>query len=300
MKKNIINDFTFESKPKDVVKLDFLKKISKSSVSISKKTGLVYHDKFKSSSEVLNHWTNKIWNKKMSPRNNYYTDNFPAMSARHFYVLDFLDRFINFKNKKFVDFAFGQGGLLLKARKYFNISNLNGVEHSKANISLTKQRFEKEKIKLPKLYQSNIEDFLMDKKADIGCLTWTLCNCSEPIKIVTSISNNLKKNGYLIVAESSRILVPFKKPITNYFNPKLDVGYAHPWHWSFNSLNNIFKICGFELIKSNRYWDENDMVLIFKNSKNFNQKFEVDNFAAVINFFKRWMAESKNYKSFNF
>ena len=35
-------------------------------------------------------------------------------------------------------------------------------------------------------------------------------------------SKNIKKNGYLIVAESSRILVPFKKLIFNYFNPKTE------------------------------------------------------------------------------
>ncbi len=299
MKDNIIKDFTFNNKKKEFVKLHFLKKISKSSVCVSKKTGLVFHDKYKSSSEVLNHWTHKIWKKKMDPRKNFYTDDFPAMSARHFYVLDFLNRCLKLNGKRYIDFAFGQGGLLLKARKYFKINDLNGVEHSKANILLAKKRFKKEMIKLPNLYQSNIEDFSLKKKADIGFLTWTLCNCSEPLRIISSISKNLKKNGLLIVAESSRILVPFKKPITNYFNPKMDVGYAHPWHWSFNSLNNIFKVCGFELIKNNRYWDENDMVLIFRNSMNFNQKYILDNYSQVINFFKRWKSESKNYKKFD-
>ena len=296
MKKFIIKDFTFNNKPKDYIRLDFLKKISKTSVCVSKKTGLIFHNKFKSSSEVLNAWTNKIYSKKMDPKTNSYTDDFPGMSARHFYVLDFLSRFINFKKKKIIDFACGQGGLLIKAQKYFKSSDLNGVEHSKRNILLIKKRFKKEKIKLPKLYQSSIEDFSMNKKADIGILTWTLCNCSEPIKIINSISNNLKKDGYLIVAESSRFLVPFKKPINNYFNSKLDVGHTHPWHWSFNSINNIFKFCGFELVKNNRYFDENDIVLIFKNSKKFNQKYKFDNYLKVINFMKRWNSESKNYK----
>ena len=296
MKKLIINDFTFKNKPKDYIKLNFLKKISKTSVCVSKKTGLVFHNKFKSSSEVLDEWTNKIYSNKMDPKTTKYTDCNIGMSARHFYVLDYLNRFINFKNKKVIDFACGQGGLLIKARKYFKVSNLNGVEHSKRNISLIKKTFKKEKIKLPRLYQSNIEDFSMIKKADIGILTWTLCNCSEPINIINSISNNLKKNGYLIVAESSRFLVPFKKSINNYFNSKLDNGHTHPWHWSFNSISNIFKVCGFELLKNNRYYDENDMVLIFKNSKNFNQKYKFDNYLKVINFIKRWNIESKNYK----
>lgn len=296
MREYIIKDFTFKNKPKDYIKLNFLKKISKTNVCVSRKTGLIFHNKFKSSSEVLNEWSNRIYNRKNDPKNNNYTDDFPGMSARHYFVLDFVSRFMNFKNKKIIDFACGEGGLLIKARKYFKGTDLNGVEYSKRNILLIKKRFKKEKIKLPKLYQSNIEDFSMIKKADIGILTWTLCNCSEPLKIINSISNNIKKDGYLIVAESSRFLVPFKKLINNYFVSKLDVGHTHPWHWSYNSLCNIFKVCGFELIKNNRYYDENDIVLIFKNSGNFNQKYKFDSYLKVINFLKRWKNESKNYK----
>ena len=296
MREYIIKDFTFKNKPKDYIKLNFLKKISKTNVCVSRKTGLIFHNKFKSSSEVLNEWSNRIYNRKNDPKNNNYTDDFPGMSARHYFVLDFVSRIMNFKNKKIIDFACGEGGLLIKARKYFKGTDLNGVEYSKRNILLIKKRFKKEKIKLPKLYQSNIEDFSMIKKADIGILTWTLCNCSEPLKIINSISNNIKKDGYLIVAESSRFLVPFKKLINNYFVSKLDVGHTHPWHWSYNSLCNIFKVCGFELIKNNRYYDENDIVLIFKNSGKFNQNYKFDSYLKVINFLKRWKNESKNYK----
>ena len=73
------------------------------------------------------------------------------------------ERFINFK--KIIDFACGQGGLFIKAQKYFKSSDLNGVEYSKRNILLIKKGL-KRKIKLPKLYQSSIEDFSMNKKAD--------------------------------------------------------------------------------------------------------------------------------------
>lgn len=295
----ITNDFTFSNKSSDLIELKFLKKNSKTPVYISKKTGLVFHNKFKSSEEVVTEWSEKIYSKKNNPKNGTYTDDFTGMSARHFYVLDMLNRFINLQDKRVIDFAFGQGGLLLKAKKYFNIKNLLGVEHSSRNILEIKNRFKKDNIKIPELYNSSIEELALKKKADIGILTWTLCNCSEPLKIIESISKNIKTNGYLIVAESSRILVPFKKPIFNYFNPKKDVGHTHPWHWSFNSLSNIFKFCGFELVKANRYFDENDLVLIFKRSENFNQKFKFDNYQNVISFFKRWSEESNNYKKIN-
>jgi len=298
-KSRITQDFTFSNKSSDLIELNFLKKVSKTPVYVSKKTGLVFHNKFKSSREIVKEWSEKIHAKNMDPKNNSYTDDVTGMSARHYYVLDMLNRFIDLKDKRVIDFAFGEGGLLLKAKKYFNIKNLLGVEHSSRNILKIKSRLNKNNIKIPEIYNSTIEELSLKKKAEIGILTWTLCNCSEPLSIIKSISENIKTNGYLIVAESSRILVPFKKPIFNYFNPKKDVGHTHPWHWSFNSLNNIFKLCGFELINANRYFDENDLVLIFKNSKKFNQTFQFDKYLGVIKFFKRWNEESKNYKKFN-
>ena len=90
MRKYIIKDFTFKNKTKDYIKLNFLKKVSKSPVCVSKKTGLIFYDDFKSSQEVLNEWSEKVFNKKIDYKNNYYTDDSPGMSARHFYVLDFL------------------------------------------------------------------------------------------------------------------------------------------------------------------------------------------------------------------
>ena len=53
---------------------------------------------------------------------------------------------------------------------------------------------------------------------------------------------------------------------------------------------------GFELVKENRYYDVNDLVLIFKNSKKFSQKINFDNYKEVIKFLKRWVKESKHYK----
>ena len=295
----IIKDFTFSNKSSDLIELKFLKKVSKSSIAVSKKTGLVFYNEFKRIVSEKRGWGKKFYSNKMNPKKNLYCEDFPEVNARHYYVLDFLNKFINLKNKRIIDFAFGQGGLLLKARKYFGIKNLLGVEYSKENILLIKKRFKENKFNIPKLYNSNIEEFVLKKKADIGVLTWTLCNCAEPLKIIKSISENIKTNGYLIVAEGSRILVPFKKPIHTYLNPHIKVSSTHPWHFSFNSLNNIFKVFGFELIKKNRYLDENNLVLIFKNSKKFNQKMRYDSYSSVVNFFKRWDKESKNYKKFS-
>ena len=144
-KELIIKDF--ELKNKDVVKLNFLKKVSKSPVYISKKTGLVFHNDPKSSSDplVILEWDNKIYSGKMSgkmdPKNNLYTDDFPGMSSRHYYALDFFRRYTKLNDKKICDFASGEGGLRLKAKKYFNLKNLHGVDHSKYNRLKALKRF---------------------------------------------------------------------------------------------------------------------------------------------------------------
>ena len=123
-----------------------------------------------------------------------------------------------------------------------------------------------------------------------------MCNCSEPLEVVDALSKSIKKNGYIVVAESSRLMVPFKKVIGNYFNKIKKAGHYHPWHWSLNSLSNIFKIYGFELVKYNRYWDEDNLVLIFKNTGKVNEnKINFDNYKKISDFLIRWHKESKNY-----
>lgn len=291
----IKKDFKFENNKKDLIKLNFLNDVSATPVWISKKTGLVFHNEPKSSQEVVKEWSERIFSKKMDPLQHFYTDNIPEMQARHFYALKYIDDYIKITNKKIFDFAFGQGGLLISAAKYFNCKNISGVEHSKNNILNLIKLFKKEKIKVPKLENSSIELLNLKEKIDIGFLTWTLCNCIDPISVISSIKNNIKKQGYLVVAESSRILVPFKKVIENYFVSSKKIGHTHPWHWSVNSLLNIFKIFGFEPVKINRFHDVNDLVIIFQNNGNFKQKINFDNYKKVISFLKRWKLESKNY-----
>ena len=66
------------------------------------------------------------------------------------------------------------------------------------------------------------------------------------------------------VAESSRILVPaFRKSIGDYLSKTID-NDVHPFHWSFNSLSNLLKLSGFEVIYSNRFIDSDVMLIIGK------------------------------------
>ena len=60
-----------------------------------------------------------------------------------------------------------------------------------------------------------------------------------------------------------------------------------------NLTKNIFKLFGFTILAHNRYFDENDLVIIFKNSNNYKQNFECDN---LLEQFKDC---SKNYDDLN-
>ena len=49
-------------------------------------------------------------------------------------------------------------------------------------------------------------------KADIGVIKWTLSCCANPYNFLLGVRNNLSDSGYVVVAESSRNMVPYKKP----------------------------------------------------------------------------------------
>jgi len=113
--------------------------------------------------------------------------------------------------------------------------------------------------------------------------------------IIKAAHNILNKNGYIVIAESSRMLVPFKKPIQMYFgkgNPDI-----HPFHFSKNSLTNLLLINKFKPVYVNRYIDSDYLLIIAKKDVAIHEKkIKLDNFRKVKDFFKRWYKESENYK----
>lgn len=292
----IKNDFLIKNL-KNSKKLNFLKKISKSPVMVSKKTGLVYHPDIVDSELAVNLWSKKIFKKKINTKNISYSSNFPGMQSRHFYIIDFLNRKFDLKKKLICDFATGEGSILEKLSSLHGLNKIIGTEHSLKNTKYIKNQFKKLKSKPPKIYTQKIEDLEIKEKVDLGILSWTLCNCSDPLNVVASLKRNIKKNGYILIAESSRILVPYRKLIQNYFNRESRLGLSHPWHWSFNSILNLFKVFGFTLVSNNRFWDEDNLILLLKNSHKSpdKQNFIFDDYKKVETFFKEWSKISKKF-----
>jgi len=307
MSKNLIQNIydDYSCKQKNYINLNFLSKISASKVLISKKTGTVFHNDIVKNEDNLETWS-KIYSKKMEPRNLQYTSDNPIMNSRHFYGVKLIEQFLKKRNllkKKlnFCDFGTGEANFPFLLKKQLKDINIILVEYSKSNFNFFQRKFANEKIKIKKSFLGSIENFDMlenHKTLDFASLNWTLSTCSSPIIALQSINNSLVDNGFLMISESSRILVPFKKPIYNYFNSRFKSSY-HPWHFSYNSLQNLLEICNFRVVFANRYYDENDLFIICQkqDKKSHKPRIVIDKYKKVIEFFRRWKIESNLYKS---
>ncbi len=285
-KKKLIKDFY--GKGKHSIVPNVKKFTSGKEVNIAEYSGLVSVIKRRTSLEIADDWSKNIFGNKFSQTN--YTSKIPAVIARHTYVLETILSNINLTNKEICDFGAGEGDFLTMLKEK-NICKTFGIEPSKKNCALLK----KNKIKH---FNGTVEQFYTSnkkRKFDVGTIMWTLCNTSDCFEIVSNVSNLIKKNGYLIVAESSRILVPFKKPLQMYFGKNSpDI---HPFHFSKNSLSNLLILNKFRPIFVNRYIDSDYLLIIAKKiSKVEDKNLQLDKAKEIKSFFKRWYKESLNYK----
>lgn len=285
--------------------LTFLKKISKSIVYISKKTGTIYHSPNINAEKSLSTWAKKIYSKKIDTEKRHYTSNNPIMKSRHYYSALFLNEVLRKGKIKFCDYGAGEGNFgseLLKINKHIQY---NFTEHSPKLYRSTYNLINKKTKNAFYGYNGSIESSLLNKNFknfDAASLLWTLCNCVKPLEILEVIHKSLKENGFLLISESSRILVPFKKPIYNFFIQNHETRNTHPWYFSFNSLSNLLEISGFRIIKNNRYYDENDLVIIAqkKNIKTHSPKIKIDDPKKVDKFLKEWKKTSNFLRNENF
>ena len=247
-------------------------------------------------------WSKKIFSNKISYKKLKYTSDNLTMRSRHFYCANFIkDNFLK-KNYSICDFGAGQGNFIKEISKEINFSKILFTEHSEENIFNIKKILNKRKKKYTFL-NGSIENINLNKNfrnIKLGTLLWTLCNCINPFDVLNAIYKSLSKDGFLLVGESSRILIPFKKSIYNYFNSKIDTNNSHPWHFSINSLSNILEATGFRIIKTNRFNDENDLIVLAKKRPTYlKPKFKIDDPKKITLFLKKWVELSDFLKKEN-
>lgn len=294
-----LNAFKNLTNKKNLKELKILKPylFKKSKVFIDIPTGVVRTELKYSELEILNYWSNKIFRSK-NPED--YNSEMPFAIGRLNYVAENINNFI--KKKKLIavnicDFACGQGTLLRILNKNFNYKNIYGVEGSKKLA-----RHISKKISI-KCYNSglgfgNLKKIISkDKnKINFGVLSWVLCNCINPLNVLKEIYLVLENDSYLCVTESSRILVPFKKNLNDYF-AKTHPEDIHPWHFSAKSLQALLNLSGFRVVYINRFKDSNELLLIAKKEKNQIKITKKDDHKKLFRFFNKWHEISKNSKN---
>ena len=259
-------------------------------IHVCKQTGLVRTKDLRSAEEIANAWSKEVYSTEFG--NQTYTARIPAVKARQTYVADFIDVNVRLKDKSICDIGAGEGQFLEIVSSQDYEAKVYGIEPSKTNCSLLKSKgFE--------CFEGTIEDYsasvhFTDRQFDIVTTMWTLVNSHSCLDMIKAAYKMVKSNGYLVVAEGSRILVPFKKPLHYYFS-KLPVD-LHPYHFSANSLKNLLEIVGFEIIMENRFIDSDYLCLIArKTEKPIKNQFEVDNYIDVLSFFERWHLDTQKY-----
>ena len=258
-------------------------------VYVCKNTGLVRAKELRNADEIANAWSNDVYADDFGVFT--YTARVPAVKARQTYVADFADIKIGLKGKSLCDIGAGEGQFLEIITRDYK-AKVYGIEPSQKNcIRISENGFQN--------FNGTIEEYaksdkFKENKFDVITVMWTLVNSFSCLNMINIAYKMLKPGGYLVVAEGSRILVPFKKPLHMYFS-HLPVD-LHPYHFSVNSLCNLLKVNNFKVEFINRYIDSDILCIIGKKIDNLaKQSYEIDYYLNVLNFFERWHCETQKH-----
>ena len=205
---------------------------------ICQNCGFVQVNNRRSSSEIAADWS-RLYAEKI------YDPTWPGVKARLFYVAEWIDQNMQFSGKQLLDIGGGNGMFAVFAEQY-------GGAHAtvlEPTGSLWDQTIE-----------TTIEGLSTAKKFDIVTILWTLENCGDANAMIAKARECLKPDGHLIVATGSRILVPFRKPMSAYFSTEPQD--LHAFRWSVESLRSILMKHRFDGVWFNDY-HQNDVLLAY-------------------------------------
>jgi hypothetical protein len=260
-------------------------------IAVCRNCGFVYARWRPSPAEIAEAWATQVFSGKFQD-GQYTARGIPAVRARHVYVAEFIHGTVSLKDKETVDIGAGEGVFmqLLAGPDYGAKSS--GIELSEPNCRLV------EEAGFP-CFNGTVEDYLASPGArmngfDRATVVWTLENTSSCSSMMEGSHKLLKEGGYLTVATSSRVLVPFKKPMHYYLNPMASA--LHPFFFSANALHNLFTNAGFAVEHTNRFIDTDYLVMTGKAlPEQARPALVKDDWQQVISFFERWHEETKNH-----
>jgi hypothetical protein len=278
--------------PENAIHLDFLDSYLSpgSKILVHPKTGLVASEKKMDQGSVLRYWSDQVFT---SMDDLDYSASYPYAIGRLHYVINTIMKelagIVDFNRLNLVDFATGEGIFLDIVKSYFPNSCLRGTEGSK----FLSEKMEKRGLDVLNVGLGQGENIRFEG-AKIATLLWTLSCTANPYKMLQNIYDALPDESYLVVAESSRILVPYKKSLSDMFRIDRPAD-IHPHYFSANSLVSSLATVGFRSIYLNRFHDSEVLLCIAKKSvPNHNDLLPSDNKDLVIRFFKTWHHLSKD------
>jgi hypothetical protein len=284
----------FRSISKDAIKLDFLSKYlpKDDEIFVNPITGFVTSLRKMSVEDVAAYWSDVIFPDKSIES---YSANFPFAKARLTYVTHTVADFLKLDTKsknKWCDFATGEGVLLKLISTFYPNIEVTGTEHS---MELVKQLNNKG-FGVKKLTLGEFCSYDSDEEFDISTLTWTLANAIDPVSCVKDIVLRTRMGGYVCIAESSRILVPFRKSLSDYLS-LTNPADLHPSHLSANTLRCLMQLAGLEIVYTNRYFDSDVLLVIGKKVDYPVVPNYFDDQKSVVSFMKKWAEVSDYYES---
>jgi hypothetical protein len=284
----------FSSVSDKAIHLDFLEKYlpAGDSIYVNPVTGFVTSSRSMSAENVAKYWSDIIFPNKSEESYSAYN---PFAQARLFYVMQSIAKFLNFNqetNLHLCDFATGEGVLLNILRNNYPKLKVSGTEHSSELVQTLKSNGFDVFIKTLGIQSSmfNKEQF------DISTLTWTLANAIDPLGCLRDVVQATKTGGYVCVAESSRILVPFRKSLSDYFSKTFPAD-LHPSNFSTNTLKLLMQLSGLEVVFVNRYFDSDVLLVIGKKVDHQVEPKFFDDQKQVVNFMKEWALASEFFES---
>ena len=256
-------------------------------VHICRQCGFVYVIRRRSAEDIADNWSNDIFGTG-------YTAAIPAMKARLTYVAEFIDGELGLRNKRICDIGSGEGEFLKMVRSRNVGTAVFGIEPSSQNCQLLKDA-------AIDCYHGTLEDYrqesgsaAVDDKVDIVTIMWTLENCQSCLAMLGGAWHMLEDDGHVVVATGSRILVPFKKPLHDYFG--INPADTHAFRFSANTLRGVLAVSGFEVTHVNRYQDSDILCMNAKKAKSHEEISWIgDNYLEVYNFFERWHVDTEMY-----
>ena len=260
---------------------------------VCSKCGLVYVRKRRTARQIARDWSDRLFNEPGSFTPQTYSARIPAIKARQMFVADTIDTQVTLQDKALCDIGAGEGQFLKMVRDVYG-GKPYGIEPSEALCAqLTEDGFDN--------FCGAIEDYVeagetKKRNFDIVTMMWTLECSSQPQGMLDAAWRILKKDGIVAVATGSRILVPFKKPLHFYLDPKpLD---THCLRFSANTLQALLISCGFLVTFVNRYIDQDWLFVLAKKSDDLDRnKWQGDSCDEVLGFFERWHRETQTYYS---